>query len=167
MKIIVAADKKFAIGKDNKLLARIPHDLKRFKAITTGNVCIMGRNTYISLPVRPLPDRTTLLLTSKPEEFPEVKCFSSLEELMPYVRELEAQGEEVFVCGGEQVYRTLMPYCDKALVTKIMSEFEADTIIPSLDDEADWELVNETEEIETNGFYIKFVDYVNNDVRHL
>lgn len=164
MKLIVAADQNFAIGRDNKLLCRIPADMKRFRAITTGHIVVMGRKTYLSIPSRPLPDRTTLVLTSRPQELPEVRCFSALEDFLAFAKNAE---EEIFVCGGSSVYEQLLPYCEKALVTRILHEFEADSWFPDLDTLAGWERVNETECVETNGFRIKFVDYVNHGVRGL
>lgn len=168
MNVIVAVDENYAIGYGSKLLARLPHDMKRFKAITSGNVIVMGKNTYFSLPARPLPDRKNIVLTSHPELFPEkhedLILFSSMGEFLFKAKELESDDREIYICGGSQVYKELLPYCKKALVTKVLARFQADSWFPNLDSLPEWEKMNETEAIETNGYKIKFIDYVNNGV---
>lgn len=164
MKIIVAADNKWGIGKDNNLLARLPEDMKRFREITTGNTIVMGSRTYMSFPRRPLPDRVNLVITSKPSLYPEVRCFESIEAFLAFAKECK---EEIYVCGGGMVYRELLPYCEKAVVTRVLHDFEADTFFPNLDEDKDWEIAGRSEIAETNGFNIQFVDYVNKNVKSI
>lgn len=166
MNVIVAVDENYAIGYKNNLLARLPHDMKRFRALTSGNIVVMGRNTYFSLPSRPLPQRENIVLTSRPDLFPEkhdnLLLVSSVAELLNTAKKLEADDREIYVCGGSQVYKELLPYCKKALVTKALARFKADSWFPNLDSLPEWEKVNETETIETNGYKIKFTNYINN-----
>lgn len=162
MKIIVAADNKWGIGKDNSLLARLPADMKRFREITTGNTIVMGSRTYMSFPKRPLPDRENLVITSKPALYPEVRCFESAEAFLAFAMECR---EEIYVCGGGMVYRELLPYCEKAEVTRVLHDFEADTFFPNLDENGDWEITEKSEIVETNGFNVQFVTYVNKNVK--
>ncbi len=164
MNLIVAVDRKYGIGKDNNLLARVPADMKYFREKTMGKTIVMGSSTYMSFPKRPLPDRENLVLTSKPGNYPEVKCFESLAELFGYIK---GRDEDVFVCGGSTVYLQLLPYCEKAYVTHIDEEFEADVFFPNLEELENWEKTEESDVIETNGYNITFAVYENNDIREM
>lgn len=157
MEIIVAVDENFGIGKDNNLLARISPDLKRLRNFTVGNIIVMGSKTYMSFPKRPLPDRENLVITRSPENFPDVKCFTSVEEFLEYSKTAD---KPVFVLGGGQIYKQLLPYCDKAHVTKILHSFEADTFFPNLDEDENWKIAEEGEVIETEQYPFKYVTYV-------
>ncbi|MBQ8791520.1 MAG: dihydrofolate reductase [Ruminiclostridium sp.] len=157
MEIIVAVDENFGIGKDNNLLARISPDLKRLRNFTVGNIIVMGSKTYMSFPKRPLPDRENLVITRSPENFPDVKCFTSVEEFLEYSKTAD---KPIFVLGGGQIYKQLLPYCDKAHVTKILHSFEADTFFPNLDEDENWEIAEEGEVIETEQYPFKYVTYV-------
>lgn len=164
MNLIVAVDRKYGIGKDNGLLARIPADMEYFKEKTMGKTIVMGSSTYLSFPKRPLPNRENLVLTSKPDSYPEVKCFESIGEFFEYIK---GRDDEVFVCGGSTVYLQLLPYCEKAYVTHIDEEFNADAFFPNLDELAQWEKAEESEVIESNGYRITFAVYENNDIKSM
>lgn len=164
MNLIVAVDRKYGIGKDNKLLARIPADMAYFKEKTMGKTIVMGSSTYMSFPKRPLPNRENLVLTTRPEEYPEVKCFPSVGEFFEYIR---GNDDDVFVCGGSTVYLQLLPYCKKAYVTHIDEEFDSDTFFPILSELPNWKKVEESEAVESNGYKITFAVYENNDLRKM
>ena len=164
MNIIVAVDRKCGIGKDNNLLARVPADMKFFREKTMGKTIVMGSSTYMSFPKRPLPERENLVLTSRPESYPEVKCFESIAELFAYIK---GRDDDVFVCGGSTVYLQLLPYCEKAYVTHIDEEFDADVFFPNLSELENWEKTEESDVVETNGYNITFAVYENNDVREM
>ena len=164
MTVIVAADKNFAIGKDNGLLARLPEDMKFFKEKTIGNAVVMGSKTYMSFPKRPLPERENLVITSQPEKYPEVKTFTSIEDFLAYAEKSE---KEIYVCGGGLIYKELLPYCEKALITKIDYIFEGDTFFPDIDKLPEWRLTEESEPVETNGYTIRFTTYENTSVKKL
>lgn len=157
MEIIVAVDENFGIGKDNNLLARISPDLKRLRNFTVGNIIVMGSKTYMSFPKRPLPDRENLVITRSPENYPDVKCFTSVEEFLEYSKTVD---KPIFVLGGGQIYKQLLPYCDKAHITKILHSFEADTFFPNLDEDEEWMIAEEGEVIETEQYPFKYVTYV-------
>ncbi len=157
MEIIVAVDENYGIGKDNNLLARISPDLKRLRNFTVGNIIVMGSKTYMSFPKRPLPDRENLVITRSPENYPEVKCFTSVEDFLEYSKTAD---KPIFVLGGGQIYKELLPYCDKAHITKILHSFEADTFFPNLDEDENWEIAEEGEIIETEQYPFKYVTYV-------
>ncbi len=159
MNLIVAVDENWGIGKDNQLLCRISADLKRFRAITTGHVLVLGRKTLESFPNgKPLPNRTHMVLTAN-KAYPAegVTLCHSLEELL---RALAAyREEEIFVIGGGSVYRQLLPKCKKAYITKIYDTFPADTFFPDLDKDAAWTLTQKGEVQEENGVKFSFDIY--------
>ena len=158
MNLIVAVDEAWGIGKDGDLLCRISADMKRFRAMTSGNILILGRKTLESFPnKKPLPNREHIVLTCNPAyEGEGVILCHSIEEL-PSVLE-RFSGKEVFVAGGESIYRQLLPFCEKAYVTKIQATFPADTDFPNLDLLPEWEIVEE-EEHEERGIKFSFVVY--------
>jgi len=137
--IIVAIAENNAIGKDNKLLWYLSDDLKRFKRITSGHQVIMGRNTYLSLPVRPLKNRVNVVITDDPGEvFEGCITVRSIEDALKLCKD----DEESFVIGGGAVYRQFMPLAGKLYITKVHKDFEADTFFPEID-ENEWELIEE------------------------
>lgn len=130
LSIIVAVADDMGIGKDNKLLAHIPGDLPRFKKITTGHTVVMGKNTYLSLPKRPLENRVNIVITDNPEErFEKCVTVHSIQEA------LEACDEkrENFIIGGASVYRQILPFAHKLYLTLMHKSFEADTFFPHID----------------------------------
>lgn len=139
MNMIVAVDKKWGIGKDNKLLAHIKCDLKYFKEVTKGHIVVMGYNTYLSLPIRPLPNRTNIVLTRKNIKLDDTHVVNSINELFELLKEIKGD-KEVFICGGASIYEQFLPYIDKLYITHIFHEFEADTFFPKVDDS--WEIEN-------------------------
>lgn len=156
--IIVAIASNGAIGKNNDLLWHISGDLKRFKKITTGHCLLMGRNTWYSLPKRPLPDRQNIVLTDDPCECLE-GCISaySIEDALQKVEE----GREIFVIGGGMIYKQFMSRADRLLITHVHRDYEADTFFPEIDPEI-WE---ETEREdhgpdEKNNFSYSYTTYL-------
>ncbi|MCR4690245.1 MAG: dihydrofolate reductase [Lachnospiraceae bacterium] len=145
MKCILSADDNWAIGLHNSLLIRIPSDMKYFRTITTGHTIIMGRKTLESFPQKaPLPNRTNIILSKDPQY--KVKDAIVVHSVEDAIAEAEKTGTEIFVIGGETVYRQFLPYCDEALVTRIHHSYEADAFFPNLDEDPEWELVEEGEE---------------------
>jgi dihydrofolate reductase len=128
--IIVAVDRNMAIGNDNKLLFWLPNDLKRFKALTTGNTIIMGRRTFESLPKGALPNRRNIVLTSRADaQFAGAESFTSLEAALAACRE----DEHIYIIGGETLYRRAMEVADELCITEIDSAApEADAYFPEI-----------------------------------
>lgn len=146
MNLIVNVDKNWAIGLGSKLLVRIPQDMKYFRSMTTGQVVVMGRKTLESFPEsKPLPNRVNIVLTrDQGYQAPGAVVVHSMEELK---EELEKySGEEIFVIGGGQIYRELLPLCDKAYVTKVDRAFDADVYFPDLDQDPQWKMTKVSEE---------------------
>lgn len=137
--MIVAIDQKNGIGLNNSLLTHISNDLKRFKKITSGHTVIMGRNTWESLPKKPLPDRKNIVLTrNKNLNFEGAVTLSSKEDVL----ELIAENEEVFVIGGADIYKLFFSETSKLYLTKIHKIFAADAFFPPIDKD-DWEVIEE------------------------
>lgn len=145
MNLIVAADENWGIGSNNQLLVHIPEDLRLFRELTTGKVVVMGRKTIESLPNGALADRVNLVLSRDPDyQVSHATVVHSLEELY---RELEQYDtDDIFVAGGESVYRQLLEACDTAYVTKIEFAYSADRYFPDLDKAPEWVLSGESEE---------------------
>ena len=146
MNIIVAVDKNWAIGKDNKLLVSIPADMKMFRQETTGKVVVMGRKTLESFPNGlPLKNRTNIVLTgNKDYNVKDAIIVHTVEELLEEIKKYPS--EEVYCIGGDSVYKQLLPYCDTAHVTKIDFAYEADSYFPNLDEMAEWKVTAESDE---------------------
>lgn len=146
MNLIAAVDKNWAIGFGNRLLVSIPNDLKHFRLETEGKVVVLGRKTLETFPGGlPLKNRTNIILSGNPDyEVKGAVIVHSIEELL---EELEKYPkEEIYVIGGESVYRQLLPYCDTAHITKIDHVYEADSYFPNLDEDRDWEITADSEE---------------------
>jgi len=139
--IIVAIAKNYAIGKDNKLLWHIPDDLKRFKKITKGHTVIMGRNTYFSLPIKPLPERRNIVISDIiGEEFDGCEVVNSIEEALEKVK----SENEVFIIGGASIYKAFLPLANKLYLTIIEKDFEGDVFFPEINFD-EWKVIEKTE----------------------
>jgi len=146
MKLIVNVDKNWAIGNKGKLLVSIPSDLKMFRNETSGKVVILGRKTLATFPQgKPLPNRTNIILTTD-ENFSagEAAVVHSVEEVLDAVKDYPT--DDVYVIGGESIYRQLLPYCNTAIVTKCDYAYEADTYFPNLEQAEGWVMTAESEE---------------------
>ena len=127
--IFVAIAGNYAIGKDNDLLWHISEDLKRFKRLTKGHYVVMGKRTYYSLPTRPLPHRTNMVITDVPgEQIDNCLMAYSIEDA---IEKMDA-GKENFIIGGGSIYRQFMPYAQKLYITRVHKVFEADTFFPEI-----------------------------------
>ena len=146
MNLIAAVDKNWAIGCKNKLLVSIPADMKFFRETTTGKVVVMGRKTLESFPNgMPLKKRTNIVLThDKTYKVPDAILVHSMEELHEELKKYPS--EDIYVIGGETIYKQLLDECDVAHITQIDYEFEADAYFPNLDELPDWKITQDSEE---------------------
>ena len=149
--IIVAAAENNVIGKDNRLIWHLPADLKRFKSLTMWHPVIMGRKTYESIG-KPLPGRTFIIITRQ-KDFKAEGCIvtGSLDAAL----DAASYSDEVFVIGGEEIFRVALPLADKIYLTKIHQAFEGDTFFTSLD-ERNWK---ETERADCSADEKNLYDY--------
>jgi dihydrofolate reductase len=146
MNLIAAVDSNWAIGKNNELLVRIPADQKFFRETTTGKVVVMGRKTLESFPNGiPLKNRTNIVLTSNPNyQVKDAIVVHSLDELHEELKKYPS--EDIFVIGGEKVYKELLDECDVAHITKINFAYDADAYFPNLDEKPEWVITGDSEE---------------------
>lgn len=162
MDMIVAADRRWAIGKGGDLIYSIPEDMKFFRRMTQGKTLVMGRKTLESFPGgKPLPKRVNIVLSSNRGYAPEgVVAVHDLGELFAEIAKYP--GDDVMLIGGGRLYTELAPYCHRAYITLIDAETEdADTYIPNFDELEGWRLEDVSETVETGGFSIKFATYIN------
>lgn len=159
MKAILSADTNWGIGNKNKLLVSIPSDMKFFRATTTGNVVVMGRKTLESFPGGlPLKNRINIVLTgNKDYKVKDAVIVHSGEELMEELKKYNT--DDIYVIGGESIYRMMLPHCDTVYVTKIDRAFEADTFFPDLDEMEEWEMTEEGEEQTCFDLTFRFTTY--------
>ena len=137
---IVAVDEDWGIGFNGQLLEKIPEDMKWFRSLTHERTVLMGRKTWDSLPKKPLPDRLNLVITRGERKFDEMTVFIDMEEAKIRAREAAKDtDDEWFVIGGGQIYKELLPFCDRVYVTKIYTSHEnVDTYFPNLDEPEEW-----------------------------
>lgn len=155
--IIVAVSEDWGIGKNNELLWTISEDLKRFKQLTYGKTVIMGKKTWESLPLKPLPGRKNVVLTDSQGECIDFSVTAySIEDAL---KKCENE-EEIFVIGGGSVYRQFMPFADRLYITHVHRKAPADVFFPAIDLNI-WKIM-EKEEFEvsrTNSIPYTYVVY--------
>ena len=162
MKTIFAVDNKWGLGKQNGLLFSLKEDMRHFVAHTKDKIVVMGSNTLLSLPNgMPLKNRTNIVLNPNgDDEDAKEKGYilvKSLDELFATLKKCDL--EQVYVIGGAMMYRTLLPYCDTALITHVDAVAdEADTKLPVLSPD-EWKQTECSEEYENNGIKFRFTTY--------
>jgi dihydrofolate reductase len=137
LSLVVAVAENGVIGQAGRLPWHLPHDLKRFKRLTVGHTVLMGRKTFQSIG-RPLPDRQNIVLTRDPSFTAEgVEIVHSLDDALTHAR-----GEEVFVIGGEALFREALPIADRIHLTLVHASVDGDVRFP-LEALADWRLISD------------------------
>lgn len=159
MNLIVAVDENWAIGYKNELLIRIPADMKMFRQETTGKVVVLGRKTLETFPNgQPLKNRTNIILSTKKDyQVKDAIVLHSIEELLEELKNYPS--EDIYIIGGETVYRQMLPYCDVAHVTRIDRKYEADAFFPNLEEDGNWEITAESDEqsyFDTTYTFVKY-----------
>lgn len=146
MNLIAAVDQNWAIGNKNELLVRIPADQKFFRETTTGKVVVMGRKTLESFPNGlPLKNRTNIVLTRDMNyQVKDAIIVHSMDELHEELKKYPS--EDIYVIGGEQIYRQLVDECEVAHITKINFAYDADAYFPNLDEKPEWKITADSEE---------------------
>ena len=159
--IVVAVDEAGGIGKENNLMWNIPSDLKRFKEITTkeqikinnninNNIVVMGRRTYDSIG-KQLPNRANIVLSLKDKHSYSI----TFEDILDYNERFKE--EEIFIIGGEEIYKQFLPYTDKIYLTKVKGDFGADKFFHF--DEGMYELTYRSGVQHENGYEFEFLEY--------
>jgi dihydrofolate reductase len=158
MKAIVIVDSNWAIGCEGKLLVHIPRDLQFFKKMTLGKTVVMGRETLEAMPGgKPLKDRINFVITRNDSYEASCNICHSINETL---KELSIyKDDEIFIIGGEEVYRQFIPLCDEIYVTKVDGLFKADKHFPNLDELSEWKMVWDGKMQEYEGTQYKFTRY--------
>ena len=162
---IVHADKEWGIGKGNDMMFSLPKDMKFFRETTMGHTVVMGGKTLRSFPgQKPLKNRVNIVL-SRGQVRDDCIIVHSYEQLKAEMKSRE--NEDIFVIGGGEIYRELLPYCHGAFVTKVDAVGGAEVFFPNLDLHPDFVCVDEGEPIDDNGLMIRFTRYENRNVKLL
>lgn len=135
---LVAVDKNGVMGCDGEIPWHYPEDVQRFKRITMGYPVIMGRKTWESLPVKPLPGRENIVLT-KNNRYADHRChvYDSFKTAIYDYRTLK-----VFVIGGAQIFKEYMDFADQIDITYINKEYKGNVYWPGID-LSQWEVISE------------------------
>ncbi|MCR5732715.1 MAG: dihydrofolate reductase [Sphaerochaetaceae bacterium] len=168
MQAILHCDNKWGIGKNGTLMFSIPKDMKFFRATTLNKVVVMGARTLDSFPNgKPLKKRVNIVLSTtidqKRAQEDDFILVRSMEDLFAEIRKYKE--DEVFVIGGAKLYKALLPYTSKVLVTKVDADGGADTFFTNLDLDGSWKLTEESEAEEDNGYTIRFCTYENQNLK--
>lgn len=149
---IVAIDNNWGIGYDGKLLERIPEDMKHFRELTEGNIVIMGRKTWDSLPVKPLQGRSNIILSRTLQRGSWI--YDDQAHYIQFtpgatehdLKAFQNSSNHFFVIGGGEIYKQLLPYCDRIYLTHIGKDHKnVDTYFPRVDKDPEWEIDTCTE----------------------
>jgi len=161
MNMIVAVASNWGIGKGNDLLFHISADMKRFRALTSGGTVIMGRKTLDSMPGgKALPKRRNIVITRSADfQREDVEVAHSLEEALELVKSEDPA--KVWVIGGGEIYKAMLPYCKMCYVTHIYDEKDCDTFFPDLSAMENWEIQHADNLASDGAVNYQFVDYVN------
>lgn len=162
--IIVACAQNMAIGKDNDLLWHISDDLKRFKSLTSGHTVVMGRNTFDSLPKKPLPKRRNIVVTHDPQfsyaVSPTATGTLEVAHSVDEVLALVGAEDEVFIMGGAAIYQQMLPLVKNLYITWVYQDFEADVYFPQLDmNEFELVKITERQQDPETGLWFAYADY--------
>ncbi len=165
MNMIAAVDNNWAIGNKNELLIRIPNDHRHFREETTGKVVVMGRKTLATFPQgMPLKNRTNIVLSANPGyRVKDAIVVHSMEELQEELAKYK--DEDIYIVGGESLYRQMLPYCNVAHITKLDHVYEADAYFPNLDEDGDWEITADSEEQTCFDIAYQFLRYERKTIR--
>ena len=159
MNMIVAVDKNWAIGCNNRLLVSIPADMKMFRQETTGKVVVLGRKTLETFPNGlPLKNRVNIIISrNKDYQVKGATVVHSVEEALEEIKKYPK--DQVYCIGGDSIYKQFLPYCDVAHVTKIDFAYEADRYFPNLDEMPEWKITGASEEQTYFDLEYQFVRY--------
>ena len=159
---IVHADKEWGIGKGNDMMFSLPKDMKFFRETTMGHTVVMGGKTLRSFPnQKPLKNRVNIVL-SRGQVRDDCIIVPSYEALKAEMKNRE--NEDIFIIGGGEIYKSLLPYCHGAYITKVDAVGGAEVFFPNLDENENFICVDEGEPIEDNGYIIRFTKYENKAV---
>lgn len=144
MKAIVAVDSNYGIGKNNKLLFKIPADMKHFKCLTSGNIIVMGSKTFESIG-KALPNRVNMVLTKTPRKYDGIVGIEAYnKDDLNRILRLE-RDSDIFIIGGESVYKLYIDQIDEIYLTKLEKSYDADAHFINLEQDNRFKMVEEIE----------------------
>lgn len=156
MELIVAVYDDWGIGRDGTQPIALSTDRKFFREMTRGAMVIAGRRTIADFPgQKPLPGRVNVAITRSNTDIPGFTVCHSPEE----AAQLAQTAQKAMVIGGGSIYRQMLPYCDKAIITKVHVTPESDTFFPNLDEDPAWELSEVLQSGEENGIAYEMCVY--------
>ena len=161
---ILNCDKNFGIGKKNGLLFNLPLDMKYFKEKTSGHTVAMGENTLLSFPgQKPLKNRENIVLSKdKDHNYDGVINVHSFDEFLKIIKKKSLE-DDVFIIGGASIYKQTLPYVDVVLLTKVDADGHAEVFFPNIDENQDFNCVDNGEPIMDGKYKIRFTTYINNN----
>ena len=157
--LLASADAAGGIGKGNALLVRIPEDMRHFREHTVGQTIIVGRKTLESFKNgQPLPNRTNVVLSAIPGyQMEGATVVRNLQELFECLNGVHGR---IYVCGGESVYRALVGFCGRAVITRFDASYDADAFLPDISRETGWPCLDEGEwKTSENGIRYRIQEY--------
>lgn len=159
MNLIAAVDRNWAIGNKGQLLVSIPGDHRMFRQETLNKVVVYGRKTLETFPLaQPLERRVNIILSANPDyQVRGAAVAHSIPELLEMLKDYDT--EDVYIIGGESIYRQMLPYCDVAHITKVDYAYEADAYFPNLDEDPEWEVTADSDEQTYFDLAYAFVKY--------
>lgn len=162
---VVCCDASFGIGRTNKetgkgeLLFSLKKDMQFFQDITkAAGIVVFGETTYLSLPKRPLKDRVNVVLCPEGHEYEDCICFHDFSKLLNFVQTMSKQFD-VCICGGSMLYKSMLPYYDRVLMTKVDADGGAEVFFPNLDENPDFEGKSIDESIQDGAYNLQFWIY--------
>ncbi len=146
MNLIAAVDKNWGIGYRGRLLVKIPLDQQWFQNTTKGRIIVAGRKTLETFPNgMPLPARKNIILTENENfQIKGAQITHSVQETMELLNNYKS--EDIYIVGGESIYKQFLPYCNVAYITRIDYVYEADAYFPNLEAMPEWRLTADSEE---------------------
>lgn len=168
---IVSVDNEWGIGKDNRLLLSPSEDMDFFQFMTKGQICIMGKTTWETLN-SPLKSRCNIILTHNTLKR-NIQCSGDATIVFLGERDINlilqdtCNKKEIFIIGGEQIYKKYLDYCERVYVTKIYKSFGADKFFPNLDLDKNWKIVAKSKEKQwTDSIRFQFFKYERRDNKY-
>lgn len=160
MTIILATDNDWAIGKNGRLLAHIPEDMKFFRKTTMNSIVVMGRKTWESIGAKPLPNRKNCIISRTIRQLDNARVFNSIEDFLEFAKKTD---EKIFVIGGGEIYRQLLPYCNEAYITRIYESFGGNVFFTDIEHDKNWELKEVSPMLSSECHNIRFFRYERNN----
>lgn len=126
---IVAVDDHWGIGKDGTMpWPHLSEDLKRFKELTDEAMIVMGKNTWLSLPKRPLPNRDNIIVSRSLSDDFAITVSGDPKAIITKLK--QATDSDIWIIGGAEIYRQFLPFCNSVYITRVDGDYDCDTKFP-------------------------------------